>query len=126
MSTHRMESVGRELQEEIAEIVRTEIDDPLVGFVTITDVEMSPDLKHARVYFSVLGDEQQKRDSARGIRRAAKFIRGRVAERIELRYVPTLRFLLDETAERAQRIEMLLRREAEELQLEEPEPDDEQ
>ncbi len=124
MTTHRMESVGRELQEEIAEIVRTEIDDPLIGFVTITDVEMSPDLKHARVYFSVLGDEQEKRDSARGIRRAAKFIRGRIAERIELRYVPTLRFVLDETAERAQRIEMLLRREAEELHLEEPEPDD--
>ena len=126
MTTHRMESVGRELQEEIAEIVRTEIDDPLIGFVTITDVEMSPDLKHARVYFSVLGDEQEKRDSARGIRRAAKFIRGRIAERVELRYVPTLRFLLDETAERAQRIETLLRQEAEELQLEEPEPDDEQ
>jgi len=126
MTTHRMESVGRELQEEIAEIVRTEIDDPLIGFVTITDVEMSPDLKHARVYFSVLGDEQEKRDSARGIRRAAKFIRGRIAERVELRYVPTLRFVLDETAERAQRIEMLLRREAEELHLEELEPDDQQ
>jgi len=125
MTTHRMESVGRELQEEIAEIVRTEIDDPLIGFVTITDVEMSPDLKHARVYFSVLGDEQEKRDTARGIRRAAKFIRGRIAERVELRYVPTLRFVLDETAERAQRIEMLLRQEAEELHLEEPEPDDE-
>ena len=124
MTTHRMESVGRELQEEIAEIVRTEIDDPLIGFVTITDVEMSPDLKHARVYFSVLGNEQEKRDTARGIRRAAKFIRGRIAERVELRYVPTLRFVLDETAERAQRIEMLLRQEAEELHLEEPEPDD--
>lgn len=126
MTTHRMESVGRELQEEIAEIIRTEIDDPLIGFVTITDVEMSPDLKHARVFFSVLGNEQEKQDTARGVRRAAKFIRGRIAGRVELRYVPTLRFILDETAERAQRIEMLLRQEAEELDLEETDPDGEQ
>lgn len=125
MTTHRMESVGRELQEEIAEILRTEIDDPLIGFVTITGVDMSPDLKHARVYFSVLGTEQEKMDSVRGVRRAAKYIRALIAQRLELRYVPTLRFELDDTPERAQRIELLLRQEAEELGLEEPEPDDE-
>lgn len=118
MTTHRMESVGRELQQEISNILRVDIDDPLIGFVTITGVEMSPDLKHARVYFSVLGDEEQKRESAKGIRRAAKYIRGLIAERMDLRYTPTLRFELDETAEKAQRIEKLLRQEAEELQLE--------
>ncbi|MGD9495106.1 MAG: 30S ribosome-binding factor RbfA [Armatimonadota bacterium] len=123
MTSHRMQSVGRELQEQIAEILRTEIDDPLIGFATITDVEMSPDLKHARVYVSVLGDEQHKRDTMRGIRRAGKFIRGQIAERMELRYVPELRFELDETAERAQRIEQLLREEAAELHLEEPHDD---
>lgn len=117
MATHRQESVGRELQEEIAQIVREEIDDPLIGFVTITDVDVSPDLKHARVYFSVLGSDQQKADSAKGMRRAAKYIRGLIAERMQLRYVPTLRFEFDETPERAQRIEMLLRQEAEELEL---------
>jgi len=126
VTTHRMESVGRELQAEISQILRTDIDDPLIGFVTITDVEMSPDLKHARVYFSVLGDEREKVETTRGVRRAAKFIRGLIAERMELRYVPTLRFELDETAERAQRIERLLRKEAQELQLEESEPDAEQ
>jgi len=126
MTTQRMESVGRELQESISEILRTEIDDPLIGFVTITGVDMSPDLKHARVYFSVLGDDQAKLDTARGVRRAVKHIRGLVARRMALRHVPTLRFELDETAERAQRIEELLRREAEELHLGEPEPDDPQ
>jgi len=126
MTTHRMESVGRELQEVIAELLRTEIDDPLIGFVTVTDVEMSPDLKHARVYFSVLGDEEDKRDTGRGLRRAAKRLRGLIAERMELRYVPELRFILDETAEQAARIEALLRQEAEELDLEEPEADDQQ
>ncbi|MEA3402203.1 MAG: 30S ribosome-binding factor RbfA [Armatimonadota bacterium] len=126
MTTHRQESVSRELQREISDIIRTEIDDPLIGFVTITDVEISPDLKHARVYFSVLGDEQEKADTAKGVRRAGKYIRSLIAERMELRYVPTLRFELDETAERAQRVERLLREEAEELNLEESTPDDQQ
>jgi len=120
MTTHRIESVAREVQREIAEILRTEIDDPLIGFVTITDVEMSPDLKHARVYFSVLGCEREKADATRGIRRAAKFIRGLLADRIELRYVPELRFYLDETAEKAQRIERLLREEAARAAKEDP------
>lgn len=126
MTTHRMESVGRELQQTIAEILQREIDDPLIGFVTITDVEMSPDLKYARVYFSVLGDEQAKRDCERGLRRARKHLRGLIADRMELRYVPELRFILDETAERAARIEALLRQEATELDREEPEADDRQ
>jgi len=117
MTTHRMESVSRELQEEIARIIRLDIDDPLIGFVTITDVDITPDLKHARVYYSVLGDDEQKRESGKGIRRAAKYIRGMIAERLDLRYTPTLRFELDETAEKAQRIEQLLRQEAEELDL---------
>ncbi|NLO07487.1 MAG: 30S ribosome-binding factor RbfA [candidate division WS1 bacterium] len=124
MTTQRMESVGRELQQEIAEIIRTEIDDPRIGFLTITGVDLSPDLRHARVYYSVLGDEQQKLDSGRGIRRAARFIRGRLAERLNLRYTPTLRFLIDETPERAQRIEQLLRQEAEELELDEEREED--
>lgn len=127
MTTQRQESVGRELQEEIARILRVDIDDPLIGeaFVTITGVDMSPDLRHALVYYSVLGDDEQKRESGRGIRRAGKYIRGLLAERMELRYTPTLRFELDETAEKAQRIEELLRQEAEELDLDEEgeEPD---
>jgi len=125
MTTQRQESVGRQLQEEIARILRVDIDDPLIGFVTITGVDMSPDLRHALVYYSVLGDEEQKRESGRGIRRAAKYIRGLIAERMELRYTPSLRFELDETAEKAQRIEELLRQEAEELDVdgESEEPD---
>ncbi len=117
MPSQRQESVGRELQEEIARIVQHDIDDPLIGFVTITDVDISPDLRHAIVYYSVLGDDEQKRESGKGIRRAAKYIRGLIAERLDLRYTPTLRFELDETAEKAQRIEELIRQEAEELDL---------
>ncbi len=67
MGTNRMESVGREIQREIANIVLKEIDDPLIGFVTITDVEMSADLRHAKVFFSVLGEDEAKEteDSAK-------------------------------------------------------------
>ncbi len=109
MGTNRMESVGREVQREIANIVLKEIDDPLVGFVTITDVEMSADLRHAKVFFSVLGDDEAKEDAGRGLRRAGKFIRGLIGDRMDLRSVPLLRFHLDETAENAQRIEQILR-----------------
>ena len=109
MGTNRMESVGREVQREIANIVLNEIDDPLIGFVTITDVEMSADLMHAKVYFSVLGDDEAKEDAGRGLRRAGKFIRGLIGDRMDLRSVPVLRFHLDETAEKAQRIEQILR-----------------
>ena len=109
MGTNRMESVGREVQREIANIVLKEIDDPLVGFVTITDVEMSADLRHAKVFFSVLGDDDAKEGAGRGLRRAGKFIRGLIGERMDLRSVPVLRFHLDETAEKAQRIEQILR-----------------
>ncbi len=123
MDSHRMASVGRDIQREIADILRVEIDDPLIGFVSITEVEVSPDLKHAKVFFSVLGDEDEKENAGRGLRRAGKFIRGRLAERMELRYVPRLRFHLDETAERAQRIEQLLRAEEHELAGEEPDDD---
>jgi len=124
MTSNRMVSVGRQIQAEIADIIRSEIDDPLIGFVTITDVEMSPDLKHARVYYSVLGDEEQKEASGRGLRRAGSFIRGLIGERMELRYTPTLRFVHDETPERAQRIEELLRENAADM-TPEAEPDDE-
>ena len=120
MGTNRMESVGREVQREVANIVRDEIDDPLIGFVTITDVEMSADLRHARVYFSVLGDDDAKRDAGRGLRRAAKFIRGLIGDRMDLRNVPKLRFHFDETAERAQRIEAILRDNASENAPEDP------
>ncbi len=123
MSTNRTESVGREIQRAISEILRTEIDDPLIGFVTVTGVDMSPDLKYARVYVSVLGDEEAKTASMKGVRRARKFIRGQLAERVELRYVPELTFELDETAEKAQRIEELLRSDAEELDIEESDKD---
>jgi ribosome-binding factor A len=109
MPTQRQLRVADRLRREIAHILRREVEDPRVGFVTITDVEVSPDLKHARVFFSVLGDSpDEPREALRGLIRARSFIRKCLADQAELRFTPELEFRYDPTAERAQRIEMLL------------------
>ena len=87
----RLERVGRLIREEISDILRREIHDPLIGFVTITECEVSPDLRFARVFFSVLGDDEQVEASTKGLLRARKWINARLAERIDLRFVPKIR-----------------------------------
>lgn len=109
MPTQRQERVGNLLQREISDIMRREIGDPHVGFATLTGVEVSPDLRHATLYVSVLGDARAKRDTMRALIRARRYIRTLLAARLDLRYVPELVVRLDETAERAQRMEQLLR-----------------
>lgn len=124
MTTHRAESVGREIQKEIGRIVDAEIDDPLIGFVTITGVDMSADLKHADVYFSAYGEPDAMENAFAGLKRARKFIRRLIAERLELRYVPDMRFHPDSTPQKAQRIEELLRAEAADLEATEDQGDE--
>ncbi len=119
MPTQRQLRVNNLLQQEIASILRREITDPHVGFVTITGVEVSVDLRHARVFVSVLGDETAKKESMSALVRARNFIRGLLGDRLDLRYVPALRFQLDETAEKAQQMEILLNKVAENLEDEE-------
>jgi ribosome-binding factor A len=107
--------VARRLQTEIARILLREVEDPLIRFVTITDVEVSPDLKHARVFFSVLGEgADDPLETLHGLRRARKFIQHRLAEDAELRFTPMLDFRYDATAQRAQRIEEILHQLADE------------
>ena len=104
----RLERVGQLIRDEIADILRREIHDPLIGFVTLTEVEVSSDLRHAKVFFSVLGTPEQVQDSIKGLLRARKHINALLADRIDLRYIPKLRFVYDETAAKAQRMEQLL------------------
>lgn len=111
----RLERVNQLIRDEIADVLRRDIHDPLIGFVTITEVEVSPDLRFAKVFFSVLGDDEQVKQSTKGLLRARKYINARVAERIDLRYIPKLRFVRDDTAARAQQVEMLLQAEHEEF-----------
>ena len=100
--------VGEEMREILAALLRDEVKDPRIGFVSIVKVEVSGDLRHAKIYVSVMGDEQQKRDSMKGLTSASGFLRSEVAKRLQLRYTPELHFVLDESIEHGQRIARLL------------------
>lgn len=105
--TRRSARVDELLRERVAEIVR-EIRDPRVGFVTIMDVSTSPDLRHARVYFSVLGDDDERAETLQALRNASGWVQGRVAEQVRLRYHPRIEFVLDHTLEQAARMDELI------------------
>lgn len=108
MSIKRSVKVAGLLKTEISDIVLTQLKDPLVGFITITDVVLSDDLKIAKVYFTTLGDEDQKKKSLKGLERARPFIQNALGARVRLRYLPTLRFYLDETLLYAERIDKVI------------------
>lgn len=107
--TRRTEQVGDLIKEELSRLLEREVKDPQVGFVTLTDVEVTADLRNARVYFSVLGDEQAMQESLAALERARGFLRRELSQRLEIRYVPELHFVLDRSIERGQRIANLLR-----------------
>ncbi len=116
MPTRRQLRVNNLLQEEISRIIHTEIHDPDIGFVTITGVETTADLREARVYASVLGDEEEVRHTMAALTRARSAIRSKLGHHIRLKYTPQLAFELDETARHAQRIETLINQFQSELQ----------
>jgi len=105
--TRRTIRVDELLKQEIARVLR-ELKDPRVGFATVMDVRTTPDLRHARVYVSILGDEREKQASLAALGKARGYVRGRVGEEITLKYLPELHFELDRTLEWAARIEELL------------------
>lgn len=106
--TRRTERVDQLLKEEIARVVREEVKDPRIGFATVMDVASSPDLRHARVFVSVLGEEAEKQATLAALRQASGFVRARVGQAITLKYLPEIHFVLDRTLEQAARIEALL------------------
>jgi ribosome-binding factor A len=107
--TRRADRVAEALQELIADLLLREIKDPRIGLVTVTHVTISPDLRHARVFFSCLGDEEQRTRSLHGLRSAAGFVRSQVARRLNLRVAPEIVFALDPGPEQAERIARLLK-----------------
>lgn len=121
MPTQRQQRVNSLLQEEISRILQHELQDEILSLVTITGVEVSPDLHHARVYASVLGEEPQVREALRMLLRRRRLIQQHLAESVVLRYLPRLSFVADRTAARAQRIEMLLSKLAQEPSVPRPE-----
>jgi ribosome-binding factor A len=110
MDFKRATRVAELLREVISEIVSTKLKDPGIGRVTITRVKLSDDLKNARIYFSMLGDEQQRRNTLEGLKRATGFIRMETAHTINLRQVPDLQFIYDDTLDYVENIENLLKK----------------
>ena len=108
MSGGRMRRVDEAMREVLSGAITSELKDPRVGFVTVTAVETSPDLRRARVFVSVLGAEPVRRRSLDGLRSAHGYLQRRVADELHLKHTPTLDFVYDDTADRGQRIEQLL------------------
>jgi ribosome-binding factor A len=114
MSSGRMRRVDEAIRQVIGDAVTVELKDPRVGFVTVTDVRTSADLRHARVYVSVLGESgrpselAQREASLDGLRSAHGFLQGRVAEELRLKRTPMLEFCYDDTIDRALRVDALI------------------
>jgi ribosome-binding factor A len=104
----RPDRLGHEIRVLLAEMLSREVKDPRIGFATVTRVEMTADLHHARVYISVLGSPEEQASSIEGLSSAAGFLRHEIGHRLDLRRAPELAFILDHGAEAGERIEMLL------------------
>jgi len=109
MPSQRVQKVGETIQKEISALLLRGLKDPRIGFVTITGVEMTPDLHLARVYYSVIGDEAARRSSAAGLKSSIPFIRAQLGKHLHMKYVPDLLFQYDSSIEYGNRIESLLR-----------------
>ena len=109
MPSQRAQRVGEAIQHEISTLLLRGLKDPRIGFVTITGVEVTPDLHLARVYYSVVGDEAARRDSAAGLKSAIPFLRAQLGKHLHMKYVPDLLFQYDTSIDYGNRIESLLR-----------------
>ena len=105
----RTDRINEQLRQEVSVLVRDEVRDPRVGMVTVTAVETSPELDHAKVYVTVLGDETEQAAALAGLKSAAPFVRGQLGKRLHIRRVPEMHFVLDRVVQEATRIESLLR-----------------
>jgi ribosome-binding factor A len=108
MASRRTERVGTLLQQAIATLLLRDAKDPRLASVIVTDVDMSPDLRHARVYYRLLGPDPDPERTARGLARAAGYIQSAVGRGLRLRYTPELEFVFDPTPDRARRVDELL------------------
>jgi ribosome-binding factor A len=105
----RTDRLNEQLRQEVSLLLRGEVRDPRVGLVTITAVEASPELDHAKIYFTLLGDEAEKEAALAGLRSASSFLRRELGKRLHMRRIPELHFEIDRVLEQAGRIEELLR-----------------
>lgn len=109
MSNIRANRVAEQIKKEIGEILNRKLKDPRIGFVTITDVEVTGDLQQAKVFISVLGSEEEKQETLVGLAKATGFIRSEIGQRIKLRITPEITFEFDEAHAYGNHIDALLR-----------------
>lgn len=106
--TQRTERIDELLRQEISQILAKEIADPEIGFATVTEVETAPDLRHARVWFSVIGQKAERDQTLRALDRAMGYVRRELGTRLRLRRIPELHVRLDDSVERGTRVLQLL------------------
>ncbi len=107
MSRGRPQKIADLMQRELSGLLQREVRDPRVGMVTITSVDVSPDLSHAKVFFTIL-DSGKKDETAKGLQRAASFLRSQLSRRMSMYTTPELRFVYDESVERGDRLSRLI------------------
>jgi ribosome-binding factor A len=108
-----MRRVDESIRQVIGDALASDLKDPRVGFVTVTDVKTSADLSHARVYVSVLGEPEVREDTLVGLRSAHGYLQGCLARELKLKRTPTLEFSYDDTTDRAMRVDALIEAEIE-------------
>ena len=110
MPTRRVERLNQQLRGDLSELIVREVKDPrLAGLVTVTSVDLSPDLRHAKVYISVFGTADERKHTLSALRSASGFLRTQIAARLTTKRAPDLQFLLDTSIERGERIMQVIR-----------------
>ncbi|MEE8638752.1 MAG: 30S ribosome-binding factor RbfA [Candidatus Margulisiibacteriota bacterium] len=100
----RVERVAELIREKISKIIRENVSDPRIGFVSITRVDVSPDLENAKVFVSILGNDEKKKECMSGLDSATRFIRGKLGHMLEMRLVPEIKFVHDDSLEKGSRV----------------------
>ena len=110
MQGKRTERVGHLIQMELSQLILHRVKDPRLGFVTVTHVDVTPDLKSAVVFYSVLGNDKAKKDSQIALEKASGFLQKEIGTAIQLRYTPRLAFRLDDSLEQGMEVDKVLRK----------------
>ena len=123
--SRRTEQIAETIKEDVSVLIQRELKDPRLGFVTVTRVEVSPDLKYAKIFFSVLGDADAKTESLKVLKRASSYLRRELSHKLSVRYTPELHFHFDEAMEHGDKIQRLLMQ-LEQEEKERPKPVEEE
>ena len=109
MEPRRRKRVEDRIREETSELLLMRVKDPRIGFITVTGVEVSSNLRYAKIFYSVLGDEKQRKSAEQGLASAAGFIKRELAARLQLKYMPDIVFHYDPSVDYGERIDKILK-----------------